>query len=388
MKFLVRRLDQALLLWEDTNYMTNRLGTLERYLVAMGQKVDGEPVSFTGAVTSWNNFRGDLLRGVDLNEAHDKYCSGPLISPLHSFPVSLNEWSRNSRRVFHLTEELLTLLSLTSLDGVRWSEVHWPFESFLVTLDQPLVDDNGTSFDAILLYRLHTTEGSSVGFQLYSSNLEAYRPLTFDDRERINKFLARGVNGPLKKASGKITGWFKANKEIPISLYIVLPLGVEDCLVTDSYRALYDKLGYAYTGVREDGSANPVIDAAIRIVVGLCLYLATIRSEGGEQQSSWEGIPREESKKDPRAVTREAKVCWVSSKYRLSREESDVIESFRGRAHVSMCAHWRRGHWRRSPGQGNNPDAPKHVWVRPALVRKDRLKPGELPGGSIALVSQ
>jgi hypothetical protein len=162
MKYLVRRLDQALRLWEDTCYMTNRLGTLERYLVAMGQKLDGELESLDGAITSWNDFRGDLLRGIDLTEAHNKYCSGPLVSPLHSFPVSLNEWSRNSRRVFHLTEELLTLLSLTSLDGVRWSEVHWPFESFLVTLDQPLVDENGTSFDAILLYRIHTLEQVSI----------------------------------------------------------------------------------------------------------------------------------------------------------------------------------------------------------------------------------
>ena len=388
MKYLVRRLDQALRLWEDTCYMTNRLGTLERYLVAMGQKVDGEPVSFEGAVGNWNNFRGDLLRGADFNEVHDKYCIGAALGPLHSLPLGLGEWSRTSRRVFHLTEELLTLLSLTSLDGIRWSEVHWPLDSFLVTLDQPLIDENGTSFDAILLYRFEAAEGWAVGLQLFSSKLEAYRPLTFDDRDRINKLLNRGVNGPLGKASGKIALWFKATSGIPTSISISLPPGLDDCLVTDSYRAIHEKLGYDYTGGREDGSSNSTIDAATRIVVGLCLYLATLRSEGEEQQSSWEGIPREESKKDPRAITREAKVCWVSSKYRLSREESDVVESFRGRAHVSMCAHWRRGHWRRSPGQGNNPDAPKHVWVRPTLVRKDRLKPGELPGGSIALVTQ
>ena len=388
MKFLVRRLDQALRLWEDTCFMTNRLAHLERMLVTLGQKIEGEPTPLEGAVINWNNLRGDLLRGASADEINDKYLQGVALGPLHNFPLGLSEWSRNSRRVFHLTEELLTLLSLTSLDGIRWSEVNWPFDSFLVTLDQPLIDENGTHFDTILLYRFEVAEGWAVGVQLYSSNLEGYRPLTFDDRERINKLHARGLTGPLGKWSGRIAAWFKATGPIPFSISIPLPPGLQDCFVTDSYRAIYDKLGHSYTGLQEDGSSNETIDAALRIAVGLCLYLATLHSESGEQQSSWEGVPREESKKDPRAVTREAKVCWVSSKYRLSQEESDVVESFRGRAHVSMCAHWRRGHWRRSPGQGDNPDAPKHVWVRPTLVRKDRLKPGELPGGSIALVSQ
>ena len=119
MKFLVRRLDQALRLWEDTCFMTNRLAHLERMLVTLGQKIEGEPTPLEGAVINWNNLRGDLLRGASADEINDKYLQGVALGPLHNFPLGLSEWSRNSRRVFHLTEELLTLLSLTSLDGIR-----------------------------------------------------------------------------------------------------------------------------------------------------------------------------------------------------------------------------------------------------------------------------
>lgn len=50
MKFLVRRLDQALRLWEDTCFMTNRLAHLERMLITLGQKIEGEPTPLEGAV--------------------------------------------------------------------------------------------------------------------------------------------------------------------------------------------------------------------------------------------------------------------------------------------------------------------------------------------------
>lgn len=52
------------------------------------------------------------------------------------------------------------------------------------------------------------------------------------------------------------------------------------------------------------------------------------------------------------------------------------------RSYHELCAHFRRGHWRRPPGQGDDPTASKTVWVRPTLVRRDRLPEGALPGGS------
>ncbi len=34
------------------------------------------------------------------------------------------------------------------------------------------------------------------------------------------------------------------------------------------------------------------------------------------------------------------------------------------------------------PGQGNNIDAEKNVWVRPTLVKRSSLDEGKLPGGA------
>lgn len=83
-------------------------------------------------------------------------------------------------------------------------------------------------------------------------------------------------------------------------------------------------------------------------------------------------------------MTNDADVCTVSSIYRLTPEERKLIgdHAVSRRGTVELCAHFRRGHWRRPPGKGDDPTAEKTVWVRPTLVCRDRLAAGSMPGGN------
>ena len=40
----------------------------------------------------------------------------------------------------------------------------------------------------------------------------------------------------------------------------------------------------------------------------------------------------------------------------------------------------------RKPGEAQDPNALKVVWVRPTLVRRDRLQLGEVPAGTLTVV--
>jgi hypothetical protein len=53
-------------------------------------------------------------------------------------------------------------------------------------------------------------------------------------------------------------------------------------------------------------------------------------------------------------------------------------------ARFELSCPFREGHWRRPPGKGDDPTAPRTVHVRPCIVRRDRLpKDGGLLPGTI-----
>ena len=107
-------------------------------------------------------------------------------------------------------------------------------------------------------------------------------------------------------------------------------------------------------------------------------------------KSEWEPLSRK-AQQDLSLVTREAEVCTISSCHKLTAKERAALGIDMKVGSVGgheVRAHFRRGHWRRLPGYGDQPDAPKLVWVRPTLVRRDRLPRGALPGGAETILSK
>jgi hypothetical protein len=333
----------------------------------------------------WNELRGDLLNDVPQREIMDKYVTQcPFRGFIGLLPTGLHQWTKHSRRVFHLSEELLTLLSLTSLDGLNWKNVPWPFSSFLVTLEMPLIGKTGVPYDAILVHRWNLGEGEALIITLFSSELERYHTITSMDRDRLRRLYRIGR---YEKVITQLIAKSKQYDAMDMKLIgMALPPGFDDRPVEESCVDHFQRAGLESLLKEGVGVDVSVSDAACRIAVGLCLYLTTLPNNGGEHCSPWErAVPQSEKKRDPHAISNEALVCTVTSIYKFSAEERETVEALRGCAHAEMCAHFRRGHWRRPPGKGNDPEASKTVWVRPTLVRKNRLKPGEVPGGALVL---
>ena len=129
------------------------------------------------------------------------------------------------------------------------------------------------------------------------------------------------------------------------------------------------------------------IDTLLRVVVGLVLYLKTLPADSRHvsppTQPFRSGLP------DRKVITNRWEVCNVTSVIPLTREER-VFYGIEGnleqqrQAKRELSCHFREGHWRRPPGKGDDPTAPRTVHVRPCIVRRDRLpKDGGLPAGAI-----
>ncbi len=299
--------------------------------------------------------------------------------PVPTFPSYLYPWCQHSRRVYAITRELQEILNATSLEGVNWQDIQFPFPAYAISLEQPIVRCDGRCYDFIVVHSYELKEGDRsamvIRLALFSNRSEDYQPLTV---KRRNEILAMVTNREWRRLS-KLCNELLEKVRL-VSFTDIAFNGKATMGVIETAQKVYDEFP---TGDKE--KSVPMWDAMIRIVVGMCLYLKTLPPES-PHQSDWRpasrtGLP------DPRAISHEAKVCTISSCYQLTREERIMLGiegTTEQRAVYELSCHFRQGHWRRAPGHGSFPDAPKTVHVRPCIVRKDRLREGQLPGGSEA----
>lgn len=316
--------------------------------------------------------------------------------------MSLAPWTFHSRRVFHLTEELQALLAATSLRGMKWSDVSWLFPSFVVILEQPIVGDSGKA-DCIVvnqaLYRNDRTQYviTSGELRLGDEKVLYMRllPRELCNIGKLSTTLKKQIESAIAaKQWRRVCNLIDVTPESgqPISgLTFALDMNrVADELVTKSIKGLVLESGMPIDN-RSTFRTSSLTEwnEAARIVVGMCLYLSTLPLKS-PHRSNWTPARQQSNKPDSLAVTSEAEVCTVSSVHTLTREEREVLGlegAERQRAHYEVKTHFRRGHWRRPPGMGDDPNALKIVWVKPTLVRRDRLPENALPSGAEAQLS-
>ncbi|MBI4087276.1 MAG: hypothetical protein HY434_00390 [Candidatus Liptonbacteria bacterium] len=399
MKNQAERLEQALRLWEDSCFLFGKCAELDR----LGVKILEEGIPALNPFFHWHEFRDYLLSDQSrvFNsgrfEATDESGERVLMEHLSAYtclPLALWCWNKHSRRIFRVSEELQTLLNLTSLDGMAWSDIPWPFESFAVTLDAPLALPRGghlpdARFDTIIVYTHFVPVGDGTGlkklirFLLLDSELGNRVPLSRFDREEIDGLLSKAKQKffqgeSAKKLMGRIEAVAWGVSEVQGSTFYL------DCSGADGL-----KIGETVGHVKQRSRIfMPCTDdqylhweAAARIVAGLCLYLTTLPPKT-PHRSDWTPADPGIKRPDPRVITTGAEVCLVSSVYKLNAEEREVIERIGSRNYHELGVHFRIGHWRRKPGFGHDPAAKKVVHVRPTLVRRDRLPENAVPGGS------
>lgn len=389
---LVHAMEISLRTWEDACLQKRLNYQLQR-------KWDIKPAyDCTGPFEHFEKFRKHLLRPEGaFDESRFIESCAPEVAQLRAnvtLPLEIFQWARNSRRVFHVTAEVSELLRRTSVEGLKWKEIHFPFDSFAMTLEKPLVDDVGRVFTGIHFTMCLWRGKKTFLRRLWPRELEAYQALSAVQRQRLKDLLETNP----KKLSDEVFRLNKLVARIPSMLAAYIVEEVDDATIEETATDLRvapmrgNCLRTAADGTREviyeDLDEGHILEKSFmlnvdRLAIGLAMYLQTLPSRS-PHQSEWRPTPRM-SLVDGKAITDEAQICTVSCSHRLTREERVYLGIEGERQERTACelrAHFRRGHWRRPPGYGHLPEAPKIVWVRPTLVRRDRVAPGSLPGGS------
>ena len=396
----VERLEQVLCNWEDKWFVLNTIAQIlanEPNLTC-----DRFDIPMVGPVVNFYRFRKylrEFMAAKNMKEFDEerfigwRYLGlGQILKDFNysllTFPKAIASWTLHSRRAFHLSADLQVLLNSTILDGIYWRDVSFPFRSFAVCLEIPIVDHRGCKFDCVLVGEEPDHKRDNlISFRLFDAKFGEPRAVSLKVRENITKTLQQKRWAHANELLQEVVRVANLKEMLRLATFF-LDDNVKDAPVTSNVCKIdYDGRPLEHQE-RRAPEESIHFDAAVRIVVGLCLYLQTL-PPGSSAKSEWKKHDRVGKKHDPRAITNDAQVCTVSCTHKLTAEERKATgsdEQMRKKSLYELCAHFRRGHWRRPPGQGHIPDAPRIVWVRPTLVRRDRLAEGQLPGGAEAIL--
>lgn len=286
------------------------------------------------------------------------------------FPYYLGKWSTSSRRIYYIPNDLMLLFEATSLKGLTFRDIRLPFPSFAIALETPLVvEGEGKELDFFLIGDFSMQCFSLYGFARSLCKMKAVDPFL---RAKIDEAARRG----------NLRRFMKLTKR---ELHRI-------SVITEHWEANITRNGISETEADEDlekmlskseGVSADHMTKFFRVFVGLCFYLNTL---GNSYSDVTVRIPSTKKvcvgAKDGPALVDEAEVCRVQSIVKLSPEEKTIIrDQLSGRGGWEVRAHFREGFWRRPRGEGHNPAALKTIWVRPTMVRRDRLPDNALPLG-------
>ncbi len=378
-----QHLEGALRHWENTCYTLHIESLLSRLSGQYPEKILPEE----GPLVHTYTFRKHLLSLQNEPFDYGKYVGSSVIQEelgkygnfLQWLPCSLASWTKSSRRIFHVSADLAYLLMATSLKDIAWADVPWPFDSFAINLELPILDKRGNKVDHILISKEtgFVAKEEVLSLRGFSPGYTSIDSIGVQTRLRITEAIRK------KKWS------------VPRELiHAALPQGSQrHCIVSyiNNLGLITDEMpGVEYkdsigdgNGVIEPMEEHEEFSMMMRLVIGLCFYLKTLPA-GSSHASAW--TKGQNPTKDKSAIVNDAEICTVTSVYVLKPEERSMLDEIvkGGKATtIELRAHFRRGYWRRMPGQADNPDAARIVHVRPCIVRKDRLPEGAAPSGTI-----
>ncbi len=387
------RLEQALHFWEDLCFL---LWCWVRISLRLSRAVPGLPLR--GAIINAPQFRQHLLglitgssslRTEDFGPTEESPEYANKIGSMAVLPLLLARWTTDSRRIYRMSEDLQLTLRATTIRGLRWSDASLPFESFSIALQRPIVSERG-SWDNILFARHHLEgyPGRLYAILLLPSGLATNEFIREQDKRRMqvqvaNKDLS-GYNKSLERVMRTAKNYY--------AMVSYIGDGPDDPLISGSMQSgvgaaspLADQLGVPAEW-NQVGRESPELDEATRYVIGLGLYLRSL-PPGSPHRSDWE--PHEPYSLDSTAITDPAQGCLVQSAQVLTVEERELlarlnfeqVNAEHGSELRELGVHFRGGCWRRRPGFGNDPAAPRCVHVRWSIVNAHRLADGSLPQG-------
>lgn len=393
-KRLVERLEKALCLWEDNCFLMEALSKMK---TSGGLEPDFPVV---GPMLHYQDFRKYLLnfRGGKID--FEKFVGPNLVTDfmqsLYLFPVALLSWTVNSRRVFNVPASFQAMLKETSFDDICWKELKWPFESFVVMLEDPIRFPDGNECDCIMVSEIgkflpqdrfgsvKDYKGKAFEFRLLSSRLNNYFETKLSERNEILTLIKKKRFDKMAKKMKQlcISQKKEENKYYDGGAFIVLPDLISNKAITASLPDLVKSTYGIDAGMLQEWNS------AMHIVLNLCIYLANLPPKQFKQFYDQEKTTQERSRGnfDYTAITDKANICTVGREHVLSKEDQETVAFIRsGGIGKEKRAHYRRGHWRRI-FDGKEGPVISRIWIKPCLINKHRLLPGSVPSGSKTLM--
>ena len=144
-----------------------------------------------------------------------------------------------------------------------------------------------------------------------------------------------------------------------------------------------DPAGYLKPLVWRKGQSIENDYPPAKLIAGLCLYLEALPPSALEEYRWRQPEPIRAKREVRKIITDGEQICEVNDFNVLSPSTITLFpETLKKGPAYTVTPHWRRAHYRRRKGQGNNPHAPRDVYVGPTLVHREQLPEGSVPGGA------
>ena len=382
----VQLLENALRAWEDCRLLD------EAFVRVCIQNGILKQEDLLPPVKHWRDLRKNLLlapvQGLNfsrfgnwagLSEENSLFSGPELMFEkgifFEEFPFQLASWIASSRRVFTLSEELVNRFVSADYSNYKWSDLLWPFDSFLISLEKPLSFTTETG----------TTELSAAMVTSISRISEAYPRAEPDGLEMGYFFTStNGVEHPIeilsrseqRQLNDHVVNrrWAKVEKRLERAENL-LRLGKEGMRRQPS--------GCIGPSVFKKGDLIVEGSLTAKLIAGLCLYLEALPVGTTDAYNWHRSVPIKAQRELRKVITDGEQICQVNDFNIISPETISLFpETLRAGPAHTVTPHWRRGHFRRARGQGRNPNAPRTIEVKPTLIHKDQLPEGVLPGGA------
>ncbi len=376
-------LENALRAWEDI-FLLEEATT--RQNIRNGLR---KPEHLVGPIKYWRELRSHLLsiRGHDFDDRKFILPENLNYSPFstitedgrrntyENLPLQLASWILSSRRVFQLSNELIERFIAADYSTYKWSDLLWPFEAFVIQLESPVeafVDSEDFQIQMLMVTSIHNVckEGTIDADRTMELGMFFTRRGEGDmPHEFFNQKDRDGLNDAVRNKR-----WDKLRKRLmPIGQKLIngefmFPPGSTDPYSVDTSQFVDDS-------------------NSAKIIAGLCLYLEALPIHTFQNYGWTESVKARLPRDVRKIITSGELICQVEDFHVLSPETMSLFPEtvLKGPAYT-VTPHWRRGHYRRARGQGNNPDAPRDVYVKPALIHQDQVPQGAVPGGAISSV--
>ena len=373
---------------------------------ASPQSVITAKAQLSGAVANRERIRERIVSPIDIEpqEFHIPSIAsqaefgnkGPVFERL---PEMLQQWCRAGRRAYSPAPDLQKFLEIASVGGMHWKDICFPFPSFAIKLSIPLImAENGqeTSIDTILVSNKdNVLQILAIGSDVERSKIIAPQFIREVDRlakdRKWNKVRRAMMTMKIKDlyCPSAMGFWVPLEWEKPIGDLAHEDVEIARCEQRRSGEIVAGMLnGDVYVPAKSKETIPDNCLLMVRIVVGLCFHLETLRSQTDASASAW--VPSGSPVVEWRSVGDAAELCEIYASHKLSpleeRAHTEIRRLGPREAHKALSIHGRSAHWRRPPGKGSDPTCPKSVYVRWTIVGAKNLDAGTMPVGTESIV--